>query len=170
MMMERSELDLLMRTLPKSIPEVDISWFLSHCLPHVAIEDLDQTMEGLQDRIKDGRWMWYPKDPCQMTGRKKTVYRHLGDISHAVLRVGKSVMGGNAEVTARVVCNPRFSGRFNNEAAKYNSGWTQMLLKTTGVGRQWSVVDMVTNFEVSMTESIDDLNSVRTCLYKKLRI
>ena len=158
----------LPRTLPKHIPEVEISWFLAHCLPPVSNSVLDETIHNLQGCLKDGRWKWYPTDPSQMKGTEKAVYRRIGDISNAVLDAAQSVTGKGSEVKAKVVCSPQFAGRLGNGQAGYEPGASQMLLSTTSGRRKsagWYRVDEVTNFEFQKEESVDAINSVRTLLH-----
>ena len=62
-------------------------------------------MDKMQAYIKDGRWKWYPTHPSQMRGSEKTVYRHIEDISNAVLEAAGSVMGSSTKLTAKVVRN-----------------------------------------------------------------
>ena len=158
----------LLRTLPKHVPEVDISWFLAHCLPPVSNPVLDETIDKLRGSLKDGRWKWYQTDPSQMKGTEKAVYRRIEDISNAVLEAAQRVRGKGSEVKAKVVYSPEFAGRLGNDQAGYEPGASQMLLSTTSGRRKttgWYRVDEVTNFEFQKEESVAAINSVRTHLH-----
>ena len=159
---------LLMNTLPKSIPEVELSWFLSHCVPSVSADVLADTMVGLQSVIgDDGRWIWYKEDPPRMTGTEDAVYKHIEDISNAVLKAGSEVMGRGTKVAAKVYCRPRFTEKSESQNAGYKSDANQMLMKTTGKGKkkagEWYGVDVVTNFEFKKDCTVEAVNSVCTC-------
>ena len=147
----------LLRTLPKHIPEVDTSWFLTHCLPFVSHPVLDKTIYNLGGSIKDGRWKWYPTDPSQMKGTEKVIYRRIEDISNAVLDAARRET--RKESMAKVVCSPQFAGKVG-----YEPGASQMLLSTTSGRRKtagWYRVDEITNFEFQKEDSVDSINMVR---------
>ncbi|THH28515.1 hypothetical protein EUX98_g5678 [Antrodiella citrinella] len=142
----------IMHTLPSSLPEVEVPYFLENALPKIVDSDtLQVVMPKLQPFIVEGRWNWYKDDPSRMSGLEDDVYRYVATISEEVLRAATETVWAQKKVTARAQWRPRNVDKSDGENVGYKHDTNQLLTETRGVGNIGELdkytVDSVTNFE-----------------------
>ena len=156
----------LMHTLPEEIPELEVEWFLQNIAPVVDPHDLSAIVSGLETTIEEGRWHWYPKDPKAMAGVEDDVYKHLEDISAAVIDVAKNII--QKPITSQFGCRPRHTGLTESQNGNYKSDGNQLLEETASAGpsnkSRFCSVDSVATWEFKKEDTPGIINQVSKVL------
>lgn len=120
---------LVLQSMPDTIPEVEVPWFLENATPRPHRCSVAKTMELLKDSgcIINGRWTWYPQDPSETGLMEDDVYQHVEDISDAVLVAANAVLPKGTKRTSRVLCRLRHTEKLESENGAHMSDANQML-------------------------------------------
>ncbi|KAK1224858.1 hypothetical protein PQX77_012208, partial [Marasmius sp. AFHP31] len=128
-----------MKTLGDKLPKFEVSYFLESVVPDVPEDKADEVFQQLiyngtivyNATTEEHRWCWYDVDPSEMDGSENKVYKHLDDISEAVVDVAKEVWKVNEEEeqTVRFTCKPNHASLSDTQNSGFMTDGDQELIK-----------------------------------------
>ncbi|KAK1230984.1 hypothetical protein PQX77_005916 [Marasmius sp. AFHP31] len=145
-----------MKTLGGKLPKFDTSYFLESVVPEVPEVKVDEVFQQLINKgtivynatTEKHRWCWYDSDPSQMDGSENKVYKHLEDISEAVVDVAKEVWKVEGEQqTVRFTCKPNHASLSETQNSGFMTDGDQELINNDNPNGGKDLLDSVTTAE-----------------------
>ncbi|KAK1227040.1 hypothetical protein PQX77_010002 [Marasmius sp. AFHP31] len=145
-----------MKTLGDKLPKFKVSYFLESVVPDVPEDKADEVFQQLiyngtivyNATTEEHRWCWYDVDPSEMDGSENKVYKHLEDISEAVVDVAKEVWKVNEEEqTVRFTCKPNHASLSDTQNSGFMTDGDQELIKNDNPDGGKDLLDSVTTAE-----------------------
>ncbi|KAL0061692.1 hypothetical protein AAF712_011500 [Marasmius tenuissimus] len=145
-----------MKTLGDKLPKFDVSYFLESVVPEVPEDKVDEVFQQLINneiivyyaKTEEHRWRWYDADPSQMDGSENKVYKHLEDISEAVVDVAKEVWKvKKKQQTVRFTCKPNHASLSDTQNSGFMTDGDQELINNDNPNGGKDLLDSVTTAE-----------------------
>lgn len=172
--------DGVLDSLPDTIPEVNLAWFLNNLLPAIDVRAITEIVKKLNTRFTEvrpgqrtrgrtlepaivkGRWRWFTEEPSQSKGKEYVVYRDLDHIFDSVEAAATTVL----ETTLRTRTRIQTTSTRIPTSQLFISNANQLLLRTTlcdrkhvGLFHQLSA-DSVTSWELKKERTWKQVNEV----------
>ena len=174
--------ELVVKSLPDTIPELDVTSFLDILLPHIDEENVTAIVEKLNHKFTEtvpgkktrgqtfepaivgGRWRWFAEEPTVSAYNEDTVYRDMNHIFGAVEAAAAMVLG--LRPTTKTQIQATTADRSESQNGNFKNDANQRLLETTLCDRkdigpfQHFSADSVTSLEFKKHTKWESVNAV----------